>query len=209
MGLFEYLKSLELFADRPNLALICCHEKCKRAIPVATSHLVAWHTTAFQSAREELTKLLHTIDLQNPDKSPREDGSPSNPQLKLYNGYICRKYNTRTIDLQLIRKHNPLYGQGNCTARDLDPSLSDDHIEHVYLQTWAPINNRRYWIVEHNGTTIRPSGRQPAQDHLESVRKRQVERSRKRADSDTRMLCFAEPSPWLERTAWGSIVVLD
>ncbi|KAH6604301.1 telomere-associated helicase [Trichoderma cornu-damae] len=78
----------------------------------------------------------------------------------------------------------------------------DDHIEYVYLQTWTPIHNRRYWIVEHNGITIRPAGGQPAQDHIESVQKREVERSRKSADSNTRMLCFARQSPWLERTGW-------
>jgi hypothetical protein len=56
--------------------------------------------------------------------------------------------------------------------------------------------------VEHNGITIRPAGGQPAQDHIESVQKREIERSRQRDDSDTRMLCFAEQSPWLERTGW-------
>ncbi|PNP37747.1 hypothetical protein TGAMA5MH_10348 [Trichoderma gamsii] len=206
MGLFEYLKSLDLFVDPSARALICCHQKCKRAIPVArgrpTSHL-AYHSIPLPE-RADLTKLLDIIDLKSPDElGPLEDGSLAIPQLKLYDGYICRKCNKRTTDLQLIRKHNPLYGKGSCPERANDSSPpSDNHIEYVYLQTWSLIHNRGYWIVEHNGTTIRPAGGQPAQDHIESVQKREVERSRKSADSNTRMLCFAEQSPWLERTGW-------
>ncbi|PNP44480.1 hypothetical protein TGAMA5MH_03785 [Trichoderma gamsii] len=210
MDLFQYLKPLNLFADLSSQALICCHEKCKRAIAVGrgrpTSHL-AGHGIPL-SERAELTKLLNAIDLENPDNLiPLEDGSLAIPQLRLYNGYICRKCNTRTIDLQLIKKHNPLYGKGSCPEQGIDPNTpSDSHIEYVYLQTWAPIHNRRYWIVEHNGTTIRPAGGQPAQDHTESVQKREIERSRKFGDSNNHMLCFAEQSPWLERTGWEGML---
>jgi hypothetical protein len=210
MDLFEYLERLNLFADLSTPALICCHEKCKRAISVGrgrpTSHL-ADHGIPL-SERAELTKLLNAIDLENPDKLiALEDGSLAIPQLRLYNGYICRKCNTRTIDLQLIKKHNPLYGKGSCPEQGIDSNTpSGSHIEYVYLQTWAPIHNRRYWIVEHNGTTIRPASGQPAQDHIESVQKREIERSRRLGDSNNHMLCFAQQSPWLERTGWEGML---
>ncbi|KAL7940524.1 hypothetical protein V8C42DRAFT_225287 [Trichoderma barbatum] len=138
MDLFEYLKPLNLFADLSTHALICYHETCKRAISVGrgrpTSHL-ADHGISL-SERAELTKVLDAIDLENLDNSiPLEDGSLVIPQLRLYNGYICRKCNTRTIDLQLIKKHNPLYGKGSCPEQGIGTNTpSDSHIEYVFYR---------------------------------------------------------------------------
>lgn len=117
MDLFEYLKPLGLFADLSTHALICCHEKCKRAISVVRGRLashLAYHGIPL-SARTELTTLLQASDFKTSDRlAPLEDGSLAIPQLRLYNGYVCRKCDTRITDLQLIKTHNPLYGKGSC-----------------------------------------------------------------------------------------------
>ncbi|KAK9443851.1 hypothetical protein VB005_02376 [Metarhizium brunneum] len=204
----DYLTRLGLFADHGSHALICCHQKCKRAIPVVkgkpTSHLSS-HGIPLH-ARAALTTVLRTIGLRNPDTlALLKDGSPAHPQLKIYDGYICRKCDTRTRDFQLIKKHSPLYGKGSYPAQTSGSSPSDEHIEYVCLQTWTP-KNRKYWIVEHNGTTVRPAGGKPAQDHLQSVGEREIARSQSRADPDMRMLSFAEQSPWLERAGWEAML---
>lgn len=205
--LFEYITPLGLFVDRDNYALICYHDKCKRAIRVdkgQPSTHVASHGIP-RAARVELARLLRRVDVRNPDSlAPLKDGGQKHPYLRPYDGYICRKCDTRTTDLQLIRKHNPLYGKGSCPAIDFETNSprSDDHIEYVYLQSWSRHKNRRYWIVEHDGSLIRATGSNPVQDHLNSVKAREGDRSQASVDLTARDLSLAEESSWLDRTDW-------
>ncbi|TQV90749.1 hypothetical protein IF1G_10492 [Cordyceps javanica] len=98
----EYLTPLGRLVDHNSGALICCHEKCKRAIPVEggqpSTHLASYHRVPI-AARVELTRLPRKLVLHNPEKlTPLEDGSTAHPSLRLYDGYIGRNCDTRTAD---------------------------------------------------------------------------------------------------------------
>ncbi|KAL7909371.1 hypothetical protein GGI35DRAFT_449702 [Trichoderma velutinum] len=200
MELFEYIKLMELFTDSPNHDLICCHKRYKCATPVMrgrpTSHLV--YLGILLSARAELTQLLHTIDTKAQTSWYRlrmdlQQFRSSSFTTAIF--VVNATHEPQTFNLS----ESTIFcnGEGSCAAEGREPSWppSDDRNEYVYLQTWAPTDNPQCWIVAHNGITTRPAGGQPAQDHLDSVWKREAERSRKRTCSDMLMLCFAEQSP--------------
>ncbi|OWT42309.1 hypothetical protein VFPPC_18572 [Pochonia chlamydosporia 170] len=91
-------------------------------------------------------------------------------------------------------------------------------MEQVYLQIWNPSRNQRYWIVEHNGSTTRPTQDMKRRlDHVSSVKQRELNRFRRSGDDDdddhiigrvdspanpNSRLSFGEESPWVARTGW-------
>lgn len=85
----------------------------------------------------------------------------------------------------------------------------DRFIEYVYLQTWTTGPSRKYWIVNWNGSPLRPAGGRQAQKHLESVLMRKHARGLiecNAAITETeltpRASTFGERQPWLERSGW-------
>ena len=97
---------------------------------------------------------------------------------------------------------NHLNGQQASRTRIQD--LYDD----VYLQTWTNGATRRYWTVRKDGRTIRPVVGRGAEEHLQSVYKREYARlqAQERLQSnyiDSGAQTFVATGPWMERTRWS------
>ncbi|KAL7940519.1 hypothetical protein V8C42DRAFT_356200 [Trichoderma barbatum] len=79
------------------------------------------------------------------------------------------------------------------------------------LATWATGSVRQYWIIERNGSLLRPIGGQATQDHLQSVQERERNRGHNRGPgypaaaqeaAKSSHLTFDEERLWLGRTGW-------
>ena len=194
----DLFTALGLLVDPDSAALLCCWKDCKCAVAVdasrLTTHLGEKHKVPLH-ARKGLTKSLATLNLRNPDQLvPRDDRSPKHPALVVYDGFACGQCGFRTINLQLIKRHfsRSLPADYNCpcnntiTTDDTNPRNLDKLIDYVYLQTWTTGPGRKYWIIEQNGTILRPGGGPEAQDHIQSVRQRERERNGNAYHEDSR-----------------------
>lgn len=226
---FHSLTDLGLYVDHKTHALICFRPECECALFVdnsrVTSHLRDKHKIP-EEARKGVTKFLKSLSPQcaNPDQlDPLKDGSSTHEFLRLHDGFACDGCDFRTVSLQSITRHysDPSM-QEQCTFNGVLRRRREDIdtlFRYVYLQTWLSGPARRYWIVEHNGSVLRPIGGQKAQDHLKAVRERELERqhaSRRESHGLTEVrttfvagpgpektgLSFAEEGPWIERTKW-------
>ncbi|KAH8650434.1 hypothetical protein BGZ61DRAFT_278230, partial [Ilyonectria robusta] len=139
------------------------------------------------------------------EAQPLDDGSPEHPHLRVYQGFVCRKCNTRTTNFSLLRRHissTHLYDKRS-TRRELD-ELYDD----VWLQTWTAGSNRtrKYWIIKYEGSLLRVND--DIQAHLQSVKDRERGQNDDTTnqgiiqENATTSLTFAEQRPWIERTGW-------
>jgi hypothetical protein len=134
-------------------------------------------------ARKGLRKVLTTVCpavFQAPNAiPPHEDGSPEHPCLQTHDGYACHGCPFRTVSLQLMNRHfsdEAMRGQCSCygRARGLTRSTIDELFQYVYLQSWQGGPNRSYWVVERNGSSMRPIGGQLVQETLRSIRQREL-----------------------------------
>ncbi|KAH6974916.1 hypothetical protein EDB80DRAFT_830437 [Ilyonectria destructans] len=168
-----FLARLELCIDPEARLLICCRQECRFALSVArsraTTHLKDKHQV-HEDERKGLTRVLKDLGesyFHDPTEAqPLDDGSPEHPHLRVYKGFVCRTYNTRTTNFSLLRRHissTHLYDK-HSTRRELD-ELYDD----IWLQTWTAGSNRtrKYWIIKHKGSLLRVND--DIQAHLQSV----------------------------------------
>lgn len=208
----DLLQKLQLFLDDKEQLLICCRSECGYALAVkhsqVTSHLRDKHQVT-EADRRGLTRHLtiaYPTGFRNPvDLPPRDDGCDAHPQLRVYDGFSCRECTYYTINYPELSKHmskNHLNGQQASRTRIQD--LYDD----VYLQTWTNGATRRYWTVRKDGRTIRPVVGRGAEEHLQSVYKREYARlqAQERLQSnyiDSGAQTFVATGPWMERTRWS------
>lgn len=182
------LRELGLFYDSSYKALICCDEKCQRAISIErgrpTDHLRTMHKLPAE-ARQNLSQVLDQLDVYDPKLiTPLTDGSPAHPYLRIYNGYRCSRCDKRTRDEQEARKHR------RCLALSVDSSPATlgnkiMRMEPVYLQIWNSSRSQRYWIVQHNGSTTPPSRAMlRTRRHIAAVQQRELERTQRPTRDD-------------------------
>jgi Orsellinic acid/F9775 biosynthesis cluster protein D len=231
MAAEELLTNLKLYIDHNARVLVCRRNQCLCALSTAgsrvTTHLRDKHNVP-SDARKGLTKMLRSQGILDPDEAPpREDGSPEHPYLRTYDGFACGGCTFRTVSLQSMKRHfsDPTmrdqcrhYGQFR-SSNELD-----ELFQYVFLQTWVSGPGRQYWLIERNGSRLRPIGGQQVQDHLRSMRERERERERRRtatatgdhcdipserlrapspgSSSEPAHLTFAEKGPWIERAGW-------
>ncbi|KAL7940249.1 hypothetical protein V8C42DRAFT_338129, partial [Trichoderma barbatum] len=221
MSHLEALAALRLCVEPEASVLICGHDECKRALSPndshATTHLWEKHKIP-REARRNLTNILKTLNLQHPDQAPpRIDGSPEHPLLHIYEGFACSGCKFRSLSLRLTKQHysDTLPAGHSCPYNShvtRQNRLEIDHlIRYVYLQTWATGSVRQYWIIERNGSLLRPIGGQATQDHLQSVQERERNRGHNRGPgypataqeaAKSSHLTFGEERPWQDRTGW-------
>ncbi|KAJ4181393.1 hypothetical protein NW767_014158 [Fusarium falciforme] len=174
--------------------------------------------------------MLKAQGLLDPDKAlPREDGSPEHTHLQIHDGFDCNGCSFRTVSLQSMKRHYSDPGmRDQCRhyGQTRPSSELDELFRYVFLQTWVNGPQQQYWIIERNGSLLRPIGGQRVQDHLRSMRERERERERIRTtaafgvgdchsisseqlQAPSPELClgpasltFAEKGPWIERTGW-------
>ena len=220
----QTLADLGLHVDSDAQALICRWPDCLCALSTTnsrvTTHLHEKHGVP-RTKRRGLSKILAIAcpaGFRAPDDiPPREDGSLEDPFLQTHDGYACHGCGFRTISLQLMKRHFSddtvredcsCYGQ----ARGLASSAIDALFQYVYLQSWHSGPNRSYWVVERNGSTMRPIGGQPVQETIRSIRQRELTYRQQKEGADDPPLPSTGRSaaelmspgrgPWLERTGW-------
>ncbi|KAI5455742.1 hypothetical protein BGZ63DRAFT_137258 [Mariannaea sp. PMI_226] len=228
------LTNLQLYIDPNARVLICCRNECLCALSTdgsrVTTHLRDKHNIP-ADMRKGLTKVLKTQRLLDPDKAlPREDGLPEHPYLRTYDGFDCDGCTFRTVSLQSMKRHfsDPaMHDQCRHYGQTRSANEFDELFQYVFLQTWVSGPGRQYWLIERNGSRLRPIGGQQVQDHLRSIRERERERERRQMttavgagdyhsmpskrllrasspdlSSGSGNLTFAEKTPWIERTGW-------
>ena len=182
------LGDLGLFYDSCYKALICCDEKCQRAISVErgrpNEHLRNVHKFSSE-ARRNLSQILHQLDLYDPNSiEPLADGSAAHPHLRIYNGYRCSRCDMRTRGEQEARKHRSCLARG-VDAGPIDTGSPARRMKPVYLQIWNPSRNHRYWVVQHNGSTTPPSRAMlRTRRYIAAVQQRELERAPRSCSDD-------------------------
>ncbi|KAH7248434.1 hypothetical protein B0J15DRAFT_562897 [Fusarium solani] len=212
------LNRLALRIDPDARVLICCRPDCRYALSVkgsaVTTHLRVKHQVD-QEERKGLTEFLRGLGqsyLGDPSVAPLpKDGSPEHPDLRVWEGYACRKCPFRTTNFSSLTRHiSTRYFQAQPPGqRELD-----DFYDEVWLQAWTAGSNqsRRYWIISRVGLSIRASD--GVQAHLASIKEQERARN---GTGDTSALKntggiainhegdlvrFEEQTPWIERTGW-------
>ncbi|KAK2684635.1 hypothetical protein QWA68_016794 [Fusarium oxysporum] len=215
---FDVLNRLALRIDPDAKVLICCRSTCRYALSVkgsaVTTHLRVKHQVE-HGERKGLTEFLKGLGqsyLGDPSAAPLpKDGCSEHPDLRVYEGYACRKCPLRTTNFSSLTRHiSTQYFQGQPPGkRELD-----EFYDEVWLQAWTAGSNqsRRYWIVSRGGLATRTSD--AIQAHLASIKEQErlsnsgkdipthTESGGMRTNSQGDLLRFEEQTPWIERTGW-------
>jgi hypothetical protein len=202
------LARCNLYVDRENQALIC--RLCKSALATASSQ-VTTHLDKKHGVPKELRKGLtqhlrrHPGAFKDPSSiPPRTRGSTAHPELQVHEGFACRECDFCTISIKHMTSH-----LRQLHLRDRTSKLrADDLYDDVFLQTWGDGPTRKYWTVAINGTALRPLMLPHADEHLRSVRERELARREEQqsiAVSSTGFQTLQNTGPWMERTRWPTI----
>ncbi|KAG7000300.1 hypothetical protein FOFC_03380 [Fusarium oxysporum] len=215
---FDVLNRLALRIDPDAKMLICCRSTCRYTLSVkgsaVTTHLRVKHQVE-HGERKGLTEFLKGLGqsyLGDPSAAPLpKDGCSEHPDLRVYEGYACRKCPLRTTNFSSLTRHiSTQYFQGQPPGkRELD-----EFYDEVWLQAWTAGSNqsRRYWIVSRGGLATRTSD--AIQAHLASIKEQErlsnsgkdtpthTESGGMRTNSQGDLLRFEEQTPWIERTGW-------
>jgi hypothetical protein len=209
----DTLKKLQLSIDDAEQLLICCRSECRYALAVnnsqVTSHLRDKHQV-HESDRKGLTRLLTTIypkGFRNPAKlDPRPNSSDVHPQLRVYDGFSCRKCAYCTINYPELSRH---MSKNHFNSQSVSRARIQDLYDDVYLQAWTNGSARRYWTVQKDGRAVRPVAKLGVEEHLRSTREREAEYMHAQEPFresacvvETTMLTYVATSPWMERTRW-------
>jgi hypothetical protein len=157
----DFLSKYQLYADPENQLLICCHAECGFALAIArsqaTTHLRDKHSIEAELRKSIMHHLKHRLPFQFRDPSTvrsRQDGSPTHPQLRLFEGHNCRRCGYRTTSGPQMDRHIRAYFHGKRPSHAETRALYDD----VYLQTWTYCTHgtsQTFWVMEKDGRTIR------------------------------------------------------
>ncbi|KAH7204925.1 hypothetical protein BKA60DRAFT_655910 [Fusarium oxysporum] len=195
---FDVLNRLALRINPDAKVLICCRSTCRYALSVkgsaVTTHLRVKHQVE-HGERKGLTKSLKSLGqsyLGDPSAAPLSKGGCSeHPDLRIYEGYACRKCPLRTTNFSSLTRHiSTQYFQGQPPGkRELD-----EFYDEVWLQAWTA------------GAAI--------QAHLASIKEQErlsnpgkdtsthTESGGMRTNRQGDLLRFEEQTPWIERTGW-------
>ncbi|KAE8384309.1 hypothetical protein BDV23DRAFT_189349 [Aspergillus alliaceus] len=196
--------------------LIICRQ-CQYALSPSVSqiiyHLLHKHQVLLP-IRRSLTSHLQRRErrLQEPGAAaPCPDRLPSDPYLQLYEDYACRQCDFRTVNHDTIRHYlfQIHLQQQHATQRPVNNLYND-----VFLQTWTQSPARHYWIVAHQGNTIRtPPVARAVNAYLATVYQR--ERERLQAEERESGIAAGSPAadsqlvectrPWMDRTGWPRV----
>jgi hypothetical protein len=203
----DFLADLQLYADDVHRVLICC--RCGYALSVtgsqATSHLRDKHHVQ-RELRDGLTRYLkhvHPYSFKNPADLPaRADGSFVHPQLRVHDGFACRECEYRTINHNELSRH---ISKEHLNGRQASRPRLDPYYDDVYLQTWVQGTFRQYWIVQKDGSLVRPVAGRGVSEHIESAHQREharAEEQKRIHSTNTTAPTLAGTRPWMERTRW-------
>jgi putative component of membrane protein insertase Oxa1/YidC/SpoIIIJ protein YidD len=160
------LQRCDLYVDHEARALICRRCKCALAPTNSqvTTHLDKKHGVS-KELRKGLTRCLreHPWSFIHPSSIPtRSSGSEPHPELRIHEGFACRKCDYCTVSSKQIISHLAV---SHLHARASKPR-TDDLYDDVFLQTWSDGPLRSYWIVCVDGATVRPLYQLHAAAHL-------------------------------------------
>ncbi|KAJ9412499.1 hypothetical protein QL093DRAFT_2570572 [Fusarium oxysporum] len=159
---FDILDRLALRIDPDAKVLICCRSTCRYALSVkgsaVTTHL----------------RVKHQSYLGDPSATPLpKDGCSKHPDLRVYEGYACRKCPLRTTNFSSLIRHISTH----CSSLTTRTSNAIQ----AYL---APIKEQERLSNPGKGTLTRTESRGI------------------RINSQGDLLRFKEQTPWIERTGW-------
>ncbi|KAH8750132.1 hypothetical protein F5882DRAFT_488086, partial [Hyaloscypha sp. PMI_1271] len=130
------------------------------------------------------------------------DNSLVHPQLRVHDGFACRECEYRTINHNELSRHiSKEHLNGWHASR---PRL-DSYYDDVYLQTWVQGTFRQYWIVQKDGSLVRPVAGRGVSEHMESAHQRErarAEEQKRIHSTNTTAPTLAGTRPWMERTQW-------
>lgn len=219
------LESLELYLNRPELAIICM--RCKYALQPngdrIARHLWEKHHVSPEH-RKGIVTLIASLCLQDPNTLPlREDGAAPHPHLASRRGLACRGCKERTTSRDLMQRH--LSKEHGCKS-NRRTLLSDSIFNTVTLQSWTQNGSRESWIVDDSGDSHELDDSEdvstvlidPNSGHgLEETRRQAAltalhEAERRRATEDAhgpKPTCatpddLALESNWMRRTSWAT-----
>jgi hypothetical protein len=203
----DKLAHVQLYTDANEQLLICCRSECQYALSTAlsqvTSHLRDKHNVP-DDLRKGLTQIVrrgYPYSFRNPTEvALRDNGSPIHPKLRLYEGFACRKCKYRTISYSEFSRHA---SKTHLDGRQASRSRIRDIYNDVYLQTWTHSAARRYWIVQKDGSLVRPVADQAAHDHLQSIYEREHKRLELQGrtgarDQDSGPQTLVASRPWMD-----------
>ncbi|KAG4271473.1 hypothetical protein FPRO04_10913 [Fusarium proliferatum] len=208
----DIFSRLQLLIDCHAQLLICVQEQCCFALSSkpaqVNEHLRKRHSIPIDD-RRRVVRLLKNREpplLDPANALLRQNESPYDPNLPLFDGFSCKFCDLLTISSQVVSRHVGAEHERRRLELQVKPKAM---YEPVYLQAWTknPIGGR-YWIVEYRGITTRPIGGKDVYSHLRGAFKRErrlqqglivneVDTSAKISTST-----FTDLRPWLERTGW-------
>jgi hypothetical protein len=208
----DFLSKYQLYAGPESRLLICCHAECGFALAVirsqATTHLQDKYSVQAELRKSIMHYLKHRVLFQFRDPSTvysRQDGSPT--QLRLFEGYNCRRCGYRTISGPRMDRHIRAYFHGKRPSYTETRVLYDD----VYFQTWvycAHGASQTFWIVKKDRRTIRSVIEPAAYYHLQAIYEREHELLENQARKGPQVegaapQTFVVSRPWIDCTRWG------
>ncbi|KAH7202853.1 hypothetical protein BKA60DRAFT_657532, partial [Fusarium oxysporum] len=208
----DIFSRLQLLIDCHAQLLICVQEQCCFALSSkpaqVNEHLRKRHSIPIDD-RRRVVRLLKNREpplLDPANALLRQNESPYDPNLPLFDGFSCKFCDLLTISSQAISRHVGAEHEKRRLELQVKPKAM---YEPVYLQAWTknPIGGR-YWIVEYRGTTTRPIGGKDVYSHLRGAfkRERRLQQGLIANEVDTSAKIststFTDLRPWLERTGW-------
>ncbi|KAK7592053.1 hypothetical protein V3481_006688 [Fusarium oxysporum f. sp. vasinfectum] len=203
---------LQLLIDCHAQLLICVQEQCCFALSLkpaqVNEHLRKRHSIPIDD-RRRVVRLLKNREpplLDPANALLRQNESPYDPNLPLFDGFSCKFCDLLTISSQVVSRHVGAEHERRRLELQVKPKAM---YEPVYLQAWTknPIGGR-YWIVEYRGITTRPIGGKDVYSHLRGAfkRERRLQQGLIANEVDTSAKIststFTDLRPWLERTGW-------
>ncbi|EXL39949.1 hypothetical protein FOCG_17451 [Fusarium oxysporum f. sp. radicis-lycopersici 26381] len=208
----DIFSRLQLLIDCHAQLLICVQEQCCFALSSkpaqVNEHLRKRHSIPIDD-RRRVVRLLKNREpplLDPANALLRQNESPYDPNLPLFDGFSCKFCDLLTISSQVVSRHVGAEHERRRLELQVKPKAM---YEPVYLQAWTknPIGGR-YWIVEYRGITTRPIGGKDVYSHLRGAfkRERRLQQGLIANEVDTSAKIststFTDLRPWLERTGW-------
>jgi hypothetical protein len=132
----------------------------------------------------------------------RQNESPYDTDLPLFDGFSCKFCDLLTISSQVIGRHVSAEHERRRLELQVKPKAM---YEPVYLQAWtrSPVGGR-YWIVEYRGITTRPIGGKAVYSHLQGVfeRERRLQQGSNANQTDTSAKISTSTFSALARADW-------
>ncbi|KNB20051.1 hypothetical protein FOXG_22735 [Fusarium oxysporum f. sp. lycopersici 4287] len=207
----DIFSCLQLLIDCHAQLLICVQEQCCFALSSkpaqVNEHLRKRHSIPIND-RRRVVRLLKNREpplLDPANALLRQNKSPYNPNLPLFDRFSCKFCDLLTISSQVISRHVGAEHERRRLELQVKPKAM---YKPIYLQAWTknPIGGR-YWIVEYRRTTTRPIRGKDVYSHLRGAFKREQRLQQgliaNEVDTSAKIstLTFTDLRPWLEQTS--------